>query len=184
MKTGLILLLLVMVFIAGSKYISIRNGLAGERETIDAAWARVDAALSHRASLVPELTESFGVRAPNATGTVKALNDARAALDSARLPPRKIQANAELDNALARALLTAESFPRLDSSKQFADLQDALREAENRIAIERRKYNEAVEHYNARTALFPNNVVASLSGFHQIDAYIPTTAGLASPSRQ
>jgi LemA protein len=176
MKTGLILLALVIVLVTGSKYVSIRNGLVGERETIDAAWAQVDAALGHRASLVPELAEAFGSDAPNSSGTIKALTDARAALDAANQPRPKIRANAELDNALARALLAAESFPKLDGSKKFGDLQDTLKETDNRIAVERRKYNEAVEHYNARTALFPNNVVASLSGFHQIDAYIPTIA--------
>jgi len=182
MKTGLILLLLVIVVIAGSKYVSIRNGLIGERETIDTAWAQVDAALGHRASLVPELAEAFGTVTPNSTGTIKALNDARAALDGAHQPRQKIHANAELDNALARAVLAAESFPKLDGSKKFGDLEDTLKEAENRIAVERRKYNEAVELYNARTALFPNNVVASLSGFHQIDVYIPTTADAPAPS--
>jgi LemA protein len=182
MKTGLILLLLVIVVIAGSKYISVRNGLVGERETIDAAWAQVDAALGHRASLVPELTEAFRTGAPNSTDTINALTAARAALAAAHQPRPKIHANAELDNALARALLAAESFPKLDRSKKFGDLQDTLKEAENRIAVERRKYNEAVEDYNARTALFPNNVVASLSGFHQIDAYIPTVADAPTPS--
>jgi LemA protein len=182
MRTGLILLLLVILVIAGSKYIGIRKGLVGERETIDTAWAQVDAALGHRASLVPELTEAFGNVAPNPTGTIKALNDARSALDAAHQPRQKIQANAELDNAFARALLAAESFPKLDGSKKFGDIQDTLKEAENRIAVERRKYNEAVEHYNARTAMFPDNVVASLSGFHQIGAYIPTIADTPTPS--
>ena len=145
MKTGLILLLLVIIVIAGSKYVSVRNEFIGERETIDGAWAQVDAALVHRASLVPELAEALtapgpkgapsGSRAPNSTGTIKALNDARAALDGAHQPRQKIQANAELDNALARALLAAESFPKLDGSKKFGDLEDTLKEAENRIAV-------------------------------------------------
>ena len=104
------------------------------------------------------------------------------ALDAAHQPRQKIQANADLDNALARALLAAEGFPKFDGSKKFGDLQDALKEAEYKIAIERRKYNEAVEHYNARTALFPNNVVASLSGFRHIDEYIPTTASAPVPT--
>src|SRR5579871_1015066 len=159
MKTGLILLLVVIVVIAGSKYVSIRNGLVGERETIEASWSDLDAALTHRASLIPEMTDAFANLAPSSTGTIKALNDARVSLDTAHEPRLRIQANAEMDNALGRALLTAETFPKLDKSKKFGDLQDSLREAENRIAVERRKYNEAVEHYNARTALFPNNVV-------------------------
>jgi LemA protein len=183
MKTGLILLLLVIVVIACSKYVSIRNGFVGERQTIEASWLQVDAALGHRASLVPELTEAFASFAPTSTGTIKALSDARSALDTAHEQRLRIQANAELDNALARALLAAETFPKLDNSRKFGDLQDALREAENRIAVQRRKYNEAVEHYNARTALFPNNVVASLSGFHQIDTYIPTTGGVPTESK-
>ena len=192
MKTGLLLLLLIMVVAAGIKYAAIRNGLIGEREAIDAAWVQVEAALGHRASLVPDLVEALTVTAsrgtplvrgtPNPTVTIKALTDARTALDATHQPRQKIQANAELDNALARALLAAEGFPKLDGSKKFGELQDALKEAEYRIAVERRKYNEAVEHYNARTALFPSNLVASLSGFHQIDAYIPTAADAPTPS--
>jgi|HubBroStandDraft_6_1064221.scaffolds.fasta_scaffold234648_2 LemA protein len=182
MKTGVLLILLAIVVAAGSKYISIRNGLVRERETIDAAWAQVEAALGHRASLVPELVEALGSGAPNPAGAIDGLTDARTALERAHQPRQKIQANAELDNALSRGLLAAESFPKLDGSKKFGDLQDALKEAEYRIAVERRKYNEAVEHYNARTALFPSNLVASLSGFHQIDAYIPTAADAPTPS--
>jgi LemA protein len=181
-KTGLLVLVLVSVSLAGSKYVSIRNGLAGERRTIQSAWTQVETALTHRASLIPDFVEVFGRSVPNSGTTVRSLNDARMALDTAHQPSQKIQANAGLDNALARALLAAEGFPKFDGSKRFGDLQDALKEAEYKIAVERRKYNEAVEHYNTRTVLFPNNVVASLSGFRHIDEYIPTTGSALVPT--
>jgi len=73
MKTGVLLILLAIVVAAGSKYISIRNGLVRERETIDAAWAQVEAALGHRASLVPELVEALGSGAPNPAGAIDGL---------------------------------------------------------------------------------------------------------------
>jgi LemA protein len=161
-------LLLVAVF-AGAKFIGTRNELATEREAVNAQWAQVDVALQRRADLIPNLV-----------ATVKGFADARAALAGGRTPQDKIQANQQLDGALARLLVLSENYPQLKSDQNFLALQDELAGTENRIAVERRKYNEALQSYNTLIELFPSNVVASLSGFARNDAYFKTEPGARS----
>jgi LemA protein len=174
MKIGLVLLLVAIILVSGGQYAGIRSRLVVERESIVAAWAQVDLALEHRADLVPSLVEEFQSEAPGEQSAVKAVTDARATLDAAHGPQQKIQASGNFENAIARLLLASESYPKLDKSKKFGNLQEALREAEYQLDESRRKYNEAVEHYNTNIALFPKNIVASLAGFHKIDTYYRT----------
>ena len=88
---------------------------------------------------------------------------ARAALIGAKTPQDKIAANGQLDSALGRLLVVVENYPQLRSNENFMRLQDELAGTENRIAVERRRYNETVQDYNTYISLFPNNIVASLS---------------------
>jgi LemA protein len=182
MKTSLIVILLVIVIVLGVKYIGARNGLVAEREGIDAAWAQVDAALTQRAELIPDLVETVQSGAPAAQAAIESVKQARSDLVNARGPEPKIRANNHLDTALARMLLAVENYPQLEHSKKFAGLEDALKESEDHIAVERRKYNEAVEHYNTQIALFPNNIVASVSRFNRIDTYFQTPLGDTEPA--
>jgi LemA protein len=179
MRTSLLIILLAAAVLLGAKYVSTRKTLLAERQAITAAWAQVDAALDQRAGLVPDLLETVPYDASREQGAGNAVQDARAALEQARGPEARIHANNRLDTALARLLLATENYPQLDHSKKLAGLEDALKQAEDHIAVERRKYNEAVEHYNTRIALFPSNIVASLSGLHRIDAYFQTPLGVA-----
>jgi LemA protein len=175
MKTGLvILLLLVIVAAAAGQYTSLRNGLAAERAEIEVLWTQVEAAFDHRDEILPELEQTVEGEAPKEAAAVKAVTDARTALRATKGRAPKIQANARVDNAVARLMLCVEGYPRLDGSPKYSDLLEALKDADYRIAVARRKYNEAVEHYNTRIALFPHNVVARLAGFGKIDAYIQT----------
>jgi LemA protein len=185
MKTGLVLTLVLVVILGllGVKYAGIRGSLVAEHASIEAAWADVNAALERRAGLVPDLAQTVQKAAPNETAVLQAVSDARARLDRARGLRQKIEGNTQLDTALGRLLLCAENYPKLEKSGKFEDLQDALKESEYRIAVARRKYNEAVEHYNTRLALFPNNVVAFVSRFGKIDAYIPAPPGAQTPSK-
>lgn len=89
---------------------------------------------------------------------------------------KRILANARLDQALARLMLQVENYPKLENSKKYADLLEALKSADYQIAVARRKYNEAVEHYNARLDLFPDNIVASVTRLGKVDAYFQTPA--------
>jgi len=108
---------------------------------------------------------------------IDSVTAARAALGGARNPQEKIAANSQLDSAISRLLVIAENYPNLKSDQNFLRLQDELAGTENRIAVERRKYNEVVQRYNTQIALFPNNLIASMSGFQRNDAYFKTDPG-------
>lgn len=177
MRVGLIIglvVLLVAGLAIGGKLISVRNDLVREREAITAQWSQVDVALNRRADLIPNLVETVKGYARHEESTIAAVADARAALASARTPQEKIQANNQLDSALARLLVVVENYPNLKANENFLRLQDELAGTEIRIAVERRKYNEAVQRYNTDIELFPNNLAAALFGFQRNDAYFRT----------
>jgi LemA protein len=171
---GVIVLGVLAVFgwAAGS-----RNTLVTEREAVNAAWAQVDVALQRRADLIPNLVETVKGFAKQEQAVIKEVTDARAALGGARTPSEKIQANSQLDGALSRLLVVVENYPQLKSNENFLRLQDELAGTENRIAVERRKYNETVQRYNTDIELFPNNIAASMFGFQRNDAYFKTEPG-------
>jgi len=172
----LVLALVAAALVFGAKCMTVRKDLVSERQTIESDWAQVDAALVQRAGIVPDLTGTVQAEAPAEASAILKVNDARNLLDLAHSQQEKIQANARLDEALARLMLLVESYPKLESSKKYGDLLEALKGAEYQIAVARRKYNEAVEHYNARIDLFPSNIVASVTGLGKIDAYFQTPA--------
>ena len=148
-----------------------------EQEAVAVQWARVDAVLEGRAGLIPSLVDTVKGFARHETEVFRNIATARAALVGARTPLEKIQANQQLDDALARLLVITENHPQLRSNKDFLRLEDEIAGTENRIAVERRKYNEALERYNTSIELFPNNVVAWLSRFARNDAYFKTEPG-------
>ncbi|MGC9951971.1 MAG: LemA family protein [Bryobacteraceae bacterium] len=171
-----VLALVAAALVLGVKCMTIRKDLVSERQAIDADWAQVDAALTHRAGIVPELTSTVQAEAPAEAAAILKVNDARNLLSLALSQQEKIQANARLDQALASLMLLVENYPKLEGGKKYGDLLEALKSAEYQIAVARRKYNEAVEHYNARIDLFPSNIVASVTGLGKIDAYMQTPA--------
>jgi LemA protein len=174
---AVLIVLVVIALILGSSFISRRNQMAVKREAVNAAWSQVDVVLQRRADLIPNLVETvkgFAVQEQTVFGEIA---KARAAYLSAGTPAEKIAANGQLDAALAKVLVLTENYPQLKSNENFLRLQDELAGAENRIAVERRRYNDAVQDYNTFIVLFPNSLVASLSGFPRNDAYFKTEAG-------
>lgn len=170
-----VILLLGLLF--GVKLVGMRNELAIQRNAIEASWAQVDVVLQRRADLVPNLVETVKGFAKQERDVLQSVANARAALVGARTPEEKIQANSQLDGALGRLLVVVENYPQLRSNENFLRLQDELAGTENRIAIERRKYNETVQRYNTTIELFPNNIAASLFGFQRNNAYFKTDPG-------
>jgi len=172
-----IVILILLAFIFGSSYVGRRNQMAIKREAVNAAWAQVDVVLQRRADLIPNLVETvkgYAVQEQKVFGDIAA---ARAALIGAKTPADKIAANGQLDSALGRLLVVVENYPQLKSNENFMRLQDELAGTENRIAVERRRYNEAVQDYNTYISLFPNSFIAGLAGFTRNDAYFKTEEG-------
>jgi LemA protein len=179
MKIALIVLavLLIIALMVGSWFIGIRNQMAIKREAVNASWAQVDVVLQRRADLIPNLVETVKGFAAQEQTVFGDIAKARSALLGAHSPAEKIAANGQLDSALGRLLVVVENYPQLRSNENFLRLQDELAGTENRIAVERRRYNEAVQDYNTFIALFPNSLVASMSGFARNDAYFKTEEG-------
>jgi LemA protein len=179
LKIALISLAVLLVLGMGacSKFVSVRNDLVTQREAVTAAWSTVDVALQRRSDLIPNLVETVKGFAGHETEVFKNIGDARAALGGARTPADKIAANDQLSGAISRLLMISENYPQLRSNENFLRLQDELAGTENRIAVERRKYNETLQRYNTSIGLFPNNIVAGMSGFARNDDYFKTEPG-------
>jgi LemA protein len=179
MKKGLVVLvvLVVIALMLGSSFVGRRNQMAVKREAVNAAWAQVDVVLQRRADLIPNLVETVKGFAAQEQAVFGDIAKARSALLGAHSPAEKIAANGQLDSALGRLLVVVENYPQLRSNENFLRLQDELAGTENRIAVERRRYNETVQDYNTFIVLFPNSLVASLGGFARNDAYFKTEEG-------
>jgi LemA protein len=179
-KIGLIagaLALILLLAMGGCEFVSIHNQLAVQQEAVKAQWADVEVVLQRRSDLIPNLVSTVKGFAAHETEVFKSIADARAALISGRTPQEKIAANDQLSGALSRLLVVVENYPLLKSNENFMHLQNELAGTENRISVERRKYNEALQTYNATLQLFPQNIVASMSGFTRNDAYFKTAPG-------
>jgi LemA protein len=178
MKIGLLVVIVVVVvlLIFGGGLMSSRNQLVAERETINSAFSQVDNQLQRRNDLIPNLVETVKGFAGQERTVIDSVTSARAAMLGARTPAEKIAADSTLQTALGRLLLLTENYPNLKSNENFLRLQDELAGTENRIAVERRKYNEAVQRYNTDIALFPQNIAAGMFGFQREDAYFRAEA--------
>jgi len=165
---------LALLVAATAGLLSARNGLIAQREGIHSEWPNVDAALERRADLAGKLAQNVITAAGAEDPVFKDIAEARAALSGSSAPQAAIQANARLMRACARLFLLAERYPKLNANRPYRQTAEELKEAENAVAIERRKYNELLEHYNAQLERFPDNIAAKLYGFSRIDDYVIT----------
>jgi len=171
---GIIVLLLIVGF---SSYVGARNQMVTKNETVKVAWSQVDIVLQRRADLIPNLVETvkgFALQEQTVFGDIA---KARSRLLSANTPADKIAANQQLDGALGRLLVVVENYPQLKSNENFLRLQDELAGTENRIAVERKRYNDALQDYNTFIGLFPNSFWAGIAGFKRNDAYFAASEG-------
>ncbi len=173
MKVLIIVLVVVLLFgfIFFGQYVGVRNTLVAKDQSVKAAWSQVDIVLQRRADLIPNLVETvkgFALQEQTVFGDIA---KARSALLSAGSPQQKIAANGQLDGAIGRLLLVVENYPQLRSNENFLRLQDELAGTENRIAVERKRYNDSIQDYNTYLLTFPHNIFAGWAGFQKNDAY-------------
>ncbi len=157
--------LVLILLILGGSFIARYNGMVTANEAIDGAWAQVENVLQRRSDLIPNLVETVKGFAAQEKEIFTHVADARGRLAGAASPREAAAANAGLTSALGRLLAIAENYPNLKSNENFIRLQDELAGSENRIAVERRRYNETVRLYNTSIKRFPNNFLAGTFNF-------------------
>ena len=170
---GVLVLILV---IAGMSLAGIYNHLVAQDQQVKAAWAQVQNVLQRRADLIPNLVETVKGYAAHEKEIFETVAEARGRLAGATSPREAAQANAALSSALNRLIAIAENYPNLKANENFIRLQDELAGTENRIAVERMRYNEAVRAYDTAIKRFPTNLVARLFGFTEKE-YFDAEAG-------
>src|ERR1700758_672639 len=179
MGKGLIVIIIVVliVLVVGGQYIGVKNTLVSKNEAVKGAWSQVDIVLQRRADLIPNLVETVKGYAKQEQTVFEDIAKARSALLSARNPSDKIAANNQLDGALGRLLALSENYPQLKSNENFLRLQDELAGTENRIAVERKRYNDTLQDYNTYVQQFPASVFAGWAGFKANPAYFTASEG-------
>jgi LemA protein len=161
--TGIVIVTLMALPLGGCSY----NRFVSQEETIKTQWAQVENQLQRRNDLIPNLVETVKGYAAQEQEVYKSIAESRAKLAGATTPEQKIAAANEQSAALARLLVIVENYPQLKSNETFARLMDELSGTENRIAVERMRYNEAVQTYNTARRQFPANVTAKVFGFNE-----------------
>lgn len=185
--------LLLALLIGGAYFVSVRNSLVGLEEDVNQQWAQVQSQYQRRFDLIPNLVRTVQGAANFEKSTLEAVVNARARVGQVTPPaapggapanitddPQAMQRVAEaqqgLSNALSRLLVVVERYPELRSNQNFLELQSQLEGTENRISVERQRYNESVRGFNTATRRFPASIIASMSGFKQ-KAYFQGAAG-------
>ena len=186
-KSIIILAILAMVVIYG---ISVNNGFVTAEESVESAWAQVENQYQRRADLIPNLVNTVQSAADFEQETLQSVIEARSRATSITLQanelndPAKIQqfqaAQEQLSGALSRLLVSVERYPELKANANFRDLQAQLEGTENRIATERKRFNDTARQYNTEIRKFPGSLIASISGFDR-KAYFEANEGAEQP---
>ena len=172
-----IIVLLVFALVLFGQYVGVKNTLVQKNEAVKSAWSQVDVVLQRRADLIPNLVETVKGYAKQEQTVFGDIAKARSALLSASTPQDKIAANGQLDGAIGRLLVIVENYPQLKSNENFLRLQDELAGTENRIAVERKRYNDTLQDYNTYVQQFPNSIFANWAGFKPNAAYFAASEG-------
>ncbi|HOW28263.1 MAG TPA: LemA family protein [Elusimicrobiota bacterium] len=157
-----------LVFLSG---IHFYNRIVRLNEAVGAGWAQVENVLQRRYDLIPNLVNTVKGYAKHETNLFEEITRLRSQWGEAKTSSEKIQASQGIENVLSRLLLVVENYPTLKADQNFRALQDELAGTENRITVERKKYNEAVQSYNVAVRLFPGNIIAGMFGYAKNDGY-------------
>jgi len=168
---GIMGLLIIVLLLAGGSYISTKNTLVQKNEAIEQQYAQVNVVQQRRLDLIPNLVASVKGYVAEESTILTNIANARAAITSAPDRASSIAANTRMDVALGPFFRLQEQYPDLKGNQQFMRLEDELAGTENRIAVERQRYNKALEDYNVYLRQFPNSIWANMAGFHYRDEY-------------
>lgn len=172
---GAVIVVIVVAFVMWG--FSIYNNLITLEESVNQSWAQVENVYQRRADLVPNLVNTVKGAAEFERGTFTAVTEARAKVNQINVTPEMLEdpnafqmfqsAQGELGNALSRLMVTVEAYPQLRATENFQDLQQQLEGTENRIAVERMKFNQTVQNYNTTIRTFPERFIAGFAGFNE-----------------
>ena len=183
-KKAFLIAIVVLVVLAASIYSFFKgtyNQFVALDEGVHSAWAQVENQLQRRFDLIPNLVETVKGYAQQEKSVLVEVTNARARVGGATTVPEKINANNELTGALSRLLVVVERYPDLKSNQNFQHLQDELAGTENRVAVERKRYNEAVQRYNVAIRSFPANLLAGMYGFSKAAFFEAPAASRTAP---
>ena len=188
MKKGCLVILAIVVVVGIALFGWVKgtyNGLVEQQESVKSAWGQVENVYQRRADLIPNLVNTVKGYATHERETLEAVMNARANATSVKIDPsnmdeaslKKFQdAQGELSSALSRLIAVSEAYPELKANENFLNLQNQLEGTENRITVERQKFNQVVQGYNTMARKFPANIIASIFGFSQ-KPYFEAQAG-------
>ena len=178
---GIIALVVVMIF--GSA-IGSRNRFVSMDEGVTAQWANVETVLQRRFDLIPNLVNTVKGYAAHEENLFTEVTRLRSQWAAAGTPDEKVEAAGQMQSALSRLMLVAENYPQLKANQNFLALQDELSGTENRISVERRRYNETVQAYNTAIRKFPGAVWAGMFGFERRKPFESAPEASVAPSVQ
>ena len=174
---GVVGLIVVLVLFGFGSYASAKNQMVQKDQHVQASFSDIDIDLQRRTDLIPNLVATVKGYANVETTILTNIAQARSGLLQAQTPNEKLAANDRLNVALLPLMRMQENYPDLKSNQQFIRLQDELAGTENRIAVARRRYNQAIEDYNVYIQQFPNSIWANMAGFKPKDKYYSADAG-------
>ena len=187
MKKGWMILIgvVLVLFLIGRMFVGTRNSFVVKDEAVKTAWSQVENVYQRRADLIPNLVQTVKGVASFEQETFTAVAEARSKVNNINMAgvldnPQQFQqfqaSQGELSSALSRLMVVVERYPELKANQNFLNLQAQLEGTENRIAVERRRFNETSQAYNTAIRLFPGSIIAGMSGFAQ-RAYFEAAAG-------
>ena len=196
MKKGMIVLLSVVgaILVIGMMFAGSYNGLVQLEEKVSSAWAQVESVYQRRLDLIPNLVETVKGYAAHESQTLEAVISARAKATSVNLPASAVsdpsqfakfqESQTALSGALGRLMVVAEQYPDLKANQNFLELQAQLEGTENRIAVERMRFNEIAREFNTKLRQFPTNFLGGMFGFKTKEYFKADQAAQAAPKVQ